>query len=278
MKILNKIKKNWNFSKGVKENVIYFNTQKELEKKHRKRMLWFTLGILSLCFITQNPLLALLTMVLAISYGSEYVFNSGTTTYISVSFLDSTHFVVAYRDEGNSNYGTAIIGTVSSVNQISYGSEYVFHSAATTYISVSLLDSAHFVIAYTAVGASDYGTAIIGTVSSINQIAYGSEYEFNLAPTSFLSVSLLDSTHFVVAYRDSNNYGTAIIGTVSSVNQISYGSEYVFNSGNTPVISVSSLNSTNFVIAYKDDGNSSKGTAIIGSLLDISTSNFLQFF
>ena len=36
-----------------------------------------------------------------IFFGSEYIFNSGGTRDISVSSLDSTHFVVAYDDNGH---------------------------------------------------------------------------------------------------------------------------------------------------------------------------------
>jgi len=202
-----------------------------------------------------------------ISYGSEYVFNSASTLYAGpfVSALDSTSFVMAYQDGGNSLYGTAIIGTVSGTT-ISYGSEYVFNSANTSNPSVSALDSTSFVVAYMDVGNSYYGTAIIGTVSGTT-ISYGSEYVFNPSEASYVSVSALDSTSFVVAYKDVGNssYGTAIIGTVSGTT-ISYGSEYVFNSASTTRASVSALNSTIFVVAYTDAGNSSYGTAIIGTV------------
>ena len=119
---------------------------------------------IAVSIFTQNPLIALVLFMGAIAYGSEYVFNAGTSSYISVSVLDSTHFVVAYQDGGNSYYGTAIIGTVSSGNQIAYGSEYVFNAGASYFISVSVLDSTHFVVAYKDGGNSNYGTAIIGTV------------------------------------------------------------------------------------------------------------------
>ena len=202
-----------------------------------------------------------------INYGSEYVFNSASTSYPYVSALDSTSFVAAYMDAGNSSYGTAIIGTISGTT-ISYGSEYVFNSASTLYAGpfVSALDSTSFVMAYQDGGNSLYGTAIIGTVSGTT-ISYGSEYVFNSANTSNPSVSALDSTSFVVAYMDVGNsyYGTAIIGTVSGTT-ISYGSEYVFNSASTTRASVSALNSTIFVVAYTDAGNSSYGTAIIGTV------------
>ena len=173
------------------------------------------LGV-AISIFTQNPLIALALFIGAISYGSEYVFNQASTSYISVSALDSTHFVVGYQDSGNSYYGTAIIGTISG-STISYSSEYVFNSAATYYISVSALDSTHFVVGYCDSGNSSYGTAIIGTISG-STISYGSEYVFNQASTSYISVSALDSTHFVVGYRDGGNsyYGTAIIGTLPS--------------------------------------------------------------
>jgi len=38
-----------------------------------------------------------------ITFGSEYVFNSDWTEFISATTLDATHFVVAYRDYGNSS-------------------------------------------------------------------------------------------------------------------------------------------------------------------------------
>jgi len=47
-----------------------------------------------------------------ITYGSEYVFNSAPTGKISVAVLDATHFVVSYQDDGNSDYGTAIVGEI----------------------------------------------------------------------------------------------------------------------------------------------------------------------
>jgi len=270
MKILDKIKKNWDFNKTVEQNVITFSNEQEQARRKgerlRKRLfpLFVILGV-AISIFTQNPLIALALFIGAISYSSEYVFNQASTSYISVSALDSTHFVVGYQDYGNSSYGTAIIGTISG-STISYGSEYVFNSAATYYISVSALDSTHFVVGYCDNGNSYYGTAIIGTISG-STISYSSEYVFNSANTELISVSALDSTHFVVGYRDSgnSNYGTAIIGTISG-STISYGSEYVFNSATTYDISISALDSTHFVVGYQDYGNSNYGTAIIGTI------------
>ncbi|MCF7898937.1 MAG: hypothetical protein K9L31_03230, partial [Candidatus Pacebacteria bacterium] len=91
------------------------------------------------------------------TFGDEEVFNEETTAYTSVFYLDSTHFVVAYRDYGNSYYGTAIVGTVASDGSITYGPEYVFNSASTDHIPASALDSTHFVVAYRDNGNNGYG-------------------------------------------------------------------------------------------------------------------------
>jgi hypothetical protein len=270
MKTLDKIKKNWDFNKTAEQNVITFSNEQEQVRRKGERLrkrffpLFVILGV-AISIFTQNPLIALVLFIGAISYSSEYVFNSATTDSISISALDSTHFVVGYCDNGNFEYGTAIIGTISG-STISYSSEYVFNSASTYHISVSALDSTHFVVGYCDGGNSNYGTAIIGTISG-STISYSSEYVFNSATTVYISVSALDSTHFVVGYCDIGNsyYGTAIIGTISG-STISYSSEYVFNSASTYNISVSALDSTHFVVGYRDGGNSNYGTAIIGTI------------
>ncbi len=202
----------------------------------------------------------------SITYGSEYVFNQAVTSHTSVAALSSNEFVVAYRDGGTS--GTAVIGDVSG-NTITYGSEYVFSSAGPYCISVAALSSAKFVVAYRVYGNFDYGTAVIGDVSG-SSITYGSEYVFNPAPTGpYIGVAALSSTKFVVTYEDEEgyyDYGRAVIGDVSG-NSITYGSENVFNEAFTGSISVAVLSSTKFVVAYRDEGNSDYGTACIGTLL-----------
>ena len=105
------------------------------------------------------------------------------STLVSVSSINSTHFVVAYRDSGNSNKGTSIIGTISNDDEISFGSEYIFNDGLSTGISVLSLNSTHFVVTYEDGGNSDKGTSIIGTISG-STISFGSEYIFNNAATS----------------------------------------------------------------------------------------------
>jgi len=212
----------------------------------------------------------------SISFGTAVVFESASTNEPMSVIFDSTNnkVVIAYKDVGNSNYGTSIVGTVSGTS-ISFGTAVVFESALIRAIS-SVYDSTNerVVIAYGDRGNSDYGTAIVGTVSGTS-ISYGTAVIFESATTNNCSTTY-DSTNdrVVVAYQDGGNssYGTAIVGTVSGTS-ISFGTPVVFNNAETTDNSIS-YDSTNnqVVIAYRDDGNSNQGTVIVGAVSGTSIS------
>ena len=207
--------------------------------------------------------------------GSEVVFNSGSTEYTSCAYdSNSQKVVIAYRDLGNSNYGTAIVGTVSGTS-ISFGSESVFKSGAVQWTRVAYdSNSQKVVIGYRNAGGSGEGKAIVGTVSGTS-ISFGSEVEFNSGNTDYILPTFDSSNNkVVIAYRDrgNSNYGTAIVGTVSGTS-ISFGSEVVFESANSWHISSTFDSSNNkVVIAYNDVGNSQYGTAIVGTVSGTSIS------
>ena len=136
----------------------------------------------------------------------------------SVTFDSSNNkIVIAFRDNGNSYYGTAIVGTVSGTS-ISFGSEVVFESANVTY-NAAVFDSTNnkVVIAYRDNGNSSYGTAVVGTVSGTS-ISFGSAVVFESASTYDIGLAFDSSNDkIIIAYGDNGNsaYGTAIVGTVS---------------------------------------------------------------
>jgi len=201
-----------------------------------------------------------------ITWGSKYVFNSsGNTNFISAALLDSTHICISYRDNGNSEYGTSIIGTISGTT-ITFGSEYVFNSSVTYNISTVRLDDTHFCVSYTDIGNSYYGTSRVGTVSGTT-ITWGSKYVFNSGDTNWVLTASLDDTHICVAYQDAGNlsYGTARIGTISGTT-ITWGNEYVFNTASIYDVSIIRIDSTHICISYQDGGNSSYGTSIVGTI------------
>ncbi len=212
----------------------------------------------------------------SISFGSEVVFHSGTTNDIHITY-DSTNqkVVIVYRDTGNSNYGKAIVGTVSGTS-ISFGSESNFHNADTRLIDVAYDSSNNrVVIVYSDYGNSYHATAVVGTVSGTS-ISFGSDVVFNAANSSQSIAITYDSTNskVVVAYQDTANseYGTAIVGTVSGTS-ISFGSEVVFESAQSGQMSISYDSvDQKIVIAYRDYANSNYGTVIVGTVSGTSIS------
>jgi len=202
-----------------------------------------------------------------ITYGPEYVFNSGSTGYLSVARLSDDKFVVAYIDVSNSDYGTTVIGDVSGII-INFGSEYVFNSFITHFMSVAALSEDRFVVIYEDPDYFYYGMAKLGQVSG-DVISYYPSVIFNPASTGFNSVAAVSEDKIVVAYRDegNSNYGTAVIGNILG-SALSFGAGLVFNFDSTGFSSVSALSQDKFVIAYLDEGNSNYGTTIIGEITD----------
>ena len=202
----------------------------------------------------------------SISFGTPVTFESATTYWTSATY-DSTNqkVVIAYRDAGNSDYGTAIVGTVSGTS-ISFGSPVVFESAASNSI-VSTYDSTNskVVIAYQDVGNSRYGTAIVGTVSGTS-ISFGTPTTFNTANASYIS-AVYDSNaqKVVITYKDNgnNDHGYASVGTVSGTS-ISFDSSFVFNSAQTINTSaVYDSNNQKVVVSYTDNAISDGGAAVV---------------
>jgi hypothetical protein len=221
----------------------------------------------------------------SISFGTPVVFESastnpgrGSTTFDSVN----SKVVIAYRDAGNSGFGTAIVGTVSGTS-ISFGTAVVFSSASTNN-TVAVYDTASGKVAvmYRNDGNSNYGTAIVGTVSGTS-ISFGTAVVFRSADVSEISATY-DSTNsqIITAYQDDffvTAYGTVRAATVSGTS-ISFGAAIVFESANTQrTSSVFDSTSNKAVIAYRDDPGVSPGTAVVYTppSVNLTAENFIGF-
>ena len=206
---------------------------------------------------------------------SDSVFESAQTLSLSSTFDSANNKVVIfYSDYGNSQYGTAIVGTVSGT-AISFGTAVVFNSASHNSISSTFDNNANKnIVVYNDGGASNNGKAIVGTVSGTS-ISFGSEGTFNAASTTNIG-SAFDSTanKVVVAFRDDGNsdYGTAVVGTVSGTS-ISFGSEAVFETNQTSLHSLAyDPDENKTVLNYRHDGASGHGKSRVGTVSGTSIS------
>jgi len=105
----------------------------------------------------------------SISFGSAVQFNAAGAQYnngtpmIYVPSIDKV--LIAYRDGGNSNYGTIIAGTVSG-NSISFGSETVFETSNTYDPSLAYnTQTNNIIVSYRDGGDNDYCKYSVGTIS-----------------------------------------------------------------------------------------------------------------
>ena len=211
------------------------------------------------------------------SVGTPVIFDDPGTDAVymkgSVFDPDTNKVIITYMDNGNSNRGTAIVGTVSG-DTISFGTAVVFESAQTGDI-VATYDSTNnkVVIAYQDSDNSYTGKAVVGTVSGTS-ISFGTAVVFDTGNTGSSSImAAYDSTNQKIIFSYAvGSEGKAIVGTVSGTS-ISFGTAVVFESANTPFSSLV-YDSTNqkVVIGYTDAGNSSHGTAIVGTVSGTSIS------
>ena len=205
---------------------------------------------------------------------NQGTFNSGDTNYISAVALSDSKVLVAYRDSGNSGYGTAVVLTISGTT-ISVGNKTVFNNGSTNDISAVALSDSQVLVAYNNGGNSYYGTAVVLTVSGTT-ISAGTETVFNRGNTNYISAVALNNSKVLVAYTDNGNlfYGTAVVLTISGT-KISVGTETVFNSGTTSDVSAVALSNSQVLVAYTDNGNSSYGTAVVltisGTTISVGT-------
>jgi len=216
-------------------------------------------------------------------FGTAVQFESGATQspdgpFKSTFDSNSNKVIIGYEDQGNSNYGTAVVATINpSDNSVSYGTPVVFESGHTGYIDLSFDSNVNkVVIAFQDIGDSYACKAVIGTVSGTS-ISFGSAVTFKArtGANSILNNTLVFDSNanktavFYVDFDDSQKLFCRVIsisGTTPSygtevevVGQTQYGSD-------AGITATFDSNSNKVVVFYIDSGDSNKGKARVGTI------------
>jgi len=202
----------------------------------------------------------------SVNIGTSIVFESASIDYISATVIDSSRVLVAYRDVGNSYYGTAIVLTIFGTAIVA-GTPFVFASAMTNYISATTIDRNKILVAYQN-GSNYYGKSIVLTISDTT-ITAGTVFDFATTNTTSILVTTLDSSKVLVIYKN-NSYsyrGTAIVLTISGTT-ITAGTSLIYETSEAGNASITSLDNNKVLVAYEDGNNSSYGTAIVLTISD----------
>ena len=211
--------------------------------------------------------------------GTEAQFEASSFNFGAAVFdAAAGKVVLVYKDEGNSSYGTAIVGTVSG-DTISYGSPVVFLAATASQIAACYDSVNEKVVVFYSTGTTGY--AIVGTVSGTS-ISFGSAVQYTTQNPAYQGVSFDTSAEkTVTAFTAQSNgsYATAIVGTVSGTS-ISFGSAVVFRSANTQEFApVYDTNANKTVIVYRESSVTGAGEGIVGTVsgTSISFGSAVQF-
>ena len=219
----------------------------------------------------------------SISFGTAVVFGSSNISNLQLAFdPNSNKVVIAYRDITNSQYGYAIIGTVSGT-AISFGTAVVVLADASKDFNTPVIDSTNnkVIISYANGGNSSKAEARVGTISGTS-ISFGTAVVFSSGTADFYTGGAYHAglQKVVLAYRDDTSgtlTGKYNVGTVSGTD-ISFSGEVIFNSGRADNISlVYDPDSTNLVNSFEDNANSSYGTSQVfsPSTLNLTSTNFI---
>ena len=202
----------------------------------------------------------------SISFGATATFESGTTSYVSAVYdVAANRTVISYEDEGNGNYGTSTIGTVSGTS-ISFGTPVTFNTSNTDYItSVYDPDAEKVVIMYED-RSGNILQAIVGTVSGTS-ISFGTEVTIASVYYTYLTAVYDTNSSKVVVAGDSSGTLDFYVGTVSGTS-VSFGSVNTLSGagdpGNMRMTFDSSANKV--VLAFQASSDGSKGKIAAGSV------------
>ena len=216
-----------------------------------------------------------------ITFGTVYSIAGGYYEDWGIAKVDTDKFVLAWRDQPNSN-NYARIGTVSG-SSISWGSDALFLGG--TYagdVSVDA-DTSKCVVVYYDGSASAKATASVGSISGTT-ISFGTKHALSTGTGYNPMVALLSATSFVVTFRDTTYTGKVVAGTISGTSITSSGTPITYRADQTSskFQRIKKLDSTHFVAHAQNNSYSSKylrvgsvsGNSItLGTELSLSTAD-----
>lgn len=199
----------------------------------------------------------------SISFGSPVQYATDPSDTSAVYDSNAQKLVICWTDYGTS--ANAVVGTVSG-NSISFGSVANFTSANQLgSVNTSYDTSAQkVVIVYSDDANSEYGTAVVGTVSG-NSISFGTPVVFDStkARNTTISYDSNANKHVIFYNRGYGADSKFIVGTVSGTS-ISFGPiVQAYNGWALETGSVYDPNSDKVVVVFKNWSNSNYGTSIV---------------
>ncbi len=226
-----------------------------------------------------------------ITFGANYIFNVGDSPEATMEYDPTNQFaVVFYKDDGNSNQGTARVLTVNNTNQVGYNSEVIFSSANVTQRIDVTFKTEHygsnqprFEIAFMNTALNNGSGQIVYGFISGSSIAFQSASTFQTAVGGYNP----DPSHIRLSYNEEADltpilyYKDGPKTIYTSYRTVSGGGQEFFSVKRSLRAEASTIVSTDFDITYdanakknvvffRDTSDSNIGKAVV---IDIGTTN-----
>lgn len=223
--------------------------------------------------------------------GSIVTWSATTVAFVESIGYDKTadKFITSYRDSSASNALSAIVGTISSTNTLTFGTRTTssITGMSESYIAVDPLRTNSSVIAYR-IGAVPQ--ALVATLSG-TAVSFGTPVTFSTGDTYNLAVMMGSGTQDVGGLFYVSDYGPTGVYTIKarsltvSGTSISYGTEYTMQTNTDAYHTSAEFNpaqSGQFVATYNDPNSPAAGNSRLGQLLvgsqqatNLTTTNFV---
>jgi len=225
----------------------------------------------------------------SVSFGTPVVFASASTGWVnSVYDSNAEKVFIGFEDQGNGDYPTGIVGTVSGTS-INFGSETVAASHLSNYVRVGF-DSTNnkVVMVWRNRDDSDTGYAVVGEISGTS-VSFGTPVKFSGSESVIMGspdVVEFDTTSggILIAYEDTDRDAVVIRGVISGTT-ITFDTPVVLDTGggssHEHIGLVYDPDEDRHVVFYKDGAESSYSTAIVYSpaytTSNLTSENFIGF-
>jgi len=215
----------------------------------------------------------------SITYGTPVVYASAMCQYqsIAMDFNTTDKFVISFRDMNDNSYGKAIVGTISGTS-LTFGTEATYSGTSAVGTNSSMLaydrkTADKVLLAYQDVGNSNYGTAIVGTVSGTD-ISFGTaavfETQWTYTHANCLTGDPFNANKFFMNFTgdQTDNYPKICVCTVSGTD-VSFGTTNIYESYAVTVYSIDADTNTENKFAIAGHGSaarSSEGVIYVASV------------
>ena len=206
----------------------------------------------------------------SITFGSPAYFTTGSGWFafnIDAAY-DPTNdkVVITFQDRNNSNYGAAIVGTVSGTS-ISFGTKATFESSAVYKTKVEYdPNTGKFLVVY----ILQSGGLLRAKVFSVSGTSITVGFEATVTTTSMVDNYDYDMVYdasaqrIVIAYAEGTSSGRARVATIVDTS-VGLGSAVTFFSGNIGFPSITYDSTAQKVLVGYEDQTNSQFSAVVGT-------------